>query len=491
MRRREFVRTSAAAAAFGALGAPARAAAEPRHKLRDVIVLLPGILGSVLQKDGRDVWALSGSAIATGLRTRGASLAVWLRLAGDAPDIPDLGDGITATGLLPDTHVLPGLWAIDGYTRIREAILATFEITPGRNYFEFPYDWRRDNRVAATRLAIYGARWLKDWRRSSGAADARLVLVAHSMGGLVARHYLEVLGGWRDTRMLVTFGTPFRGSPKALRALVAGVAVPGVVDLSDAVRSWTSVYQLVPRYPCYDPGSGSPVRVGETSGIPNVDARRAAAGLRFHLDIDAARTANEQDAAYQKAGYALHTVVGTFQPTLQYARRVREGVHFQDTFPDQAVQGDGTVPEMSATPIELGARPASFPVAERHASLQNASSVLDFLTHALSRGAIHPKVWQGDGLAKVALEIQDVYPAGRWATIRARCDDPSARLVAHIARRDADPARDNREIGVYDMVLEAAGMRVVDVPGLGEGTYRVTIRGGAKVGRASDVFLVA
>jgi hypothetical protein len=32
------------------------------------------------------------------------------------------------------------------------------------------------------------------------------------MGGLVARHYLEVFDGWRDTRMLVTFGTPYRGS---------------------------------------------------------------------------------------------------------------------------------------------------------------------------------------------------------------------------------------------------------------------------------------
>ena len=31
-----------------------------RIPIPDVVVLLPGITGSVLQKDGRDVWALSG-----------------------------------------------------------------------------------------------------------------------------------------------------------------------------------------------------------------------------------------------------------------------------------------------------------------------------------------------------------------------------------------------------------------------------------------------
>ena len=36
------------------------------------------------------------------------------------------------------------------------------------------------------------------------------------MGGLVSRYYLEVLGGWRDTRRLITFGTPYRGSLNAV-----------------------------------------------------------------------------------------------------------------------------------------------------------------------------------------------------------------------------------------------------------------------------------
>jgi pimeloyl-ACP methyl ester carboxylesterase len=491
MRRRDFLRVGMAATTVGASRRAVPGHAQSKHELRDLIVLLPGIGGSVLQKDARDVWALSGSAIVQGLRTLGASLTTGLRLAGDAPDATDLGDGITATRLLPDTHLLPGLWKIDGYTHIRRTILNTFTATPNRNYFEFPYDWRRDNRAAARRLAQDSLGWLKAWQQSSGATDARLILVAHSMGGLVARHFLEVLGGWRSTRMLVTFGTPFRGAVGALRALVEGLAVPGVIDLSAAVRSWTSVYQLLPRYACYDQGDGRPVRAGETQGIPNVDAQRAAAGLRFHVEIDAARAANQRDTAYRDSGYTLHTVVGTFQPTLQYARRIDGRVRFEDRFPNQAVQGDGTVPEISAIPLEMGISVPSFPLTERHASLQNAALVLDFLTTVLSRGAINPTVFQGDALAKVALDLDDVYPSGGLVTIRARCDDPGARLVARIFRRDSDPTRDNREINAFAMARDADGSQVVDVPGLPEGTYRATVEGGAKVGRASDVFLVA
>ena len=104
------------------------------------------------------------------------------------------------------------------------------------------------------------------------------MLVGHSMGGLVARHYLEVLDGWRDTRMLVTFGTPYRGSLNALDFLCNGFKKkigPIGVDLTRLLRSLTSVYQLLPRYPVIDSGSGDLTRVAETADLPGVDPVRA------------------------------------------------------------------------------------------------------------------------------------------------------------------------------------------------------------------------
>jgi hypothetical protein len=45
-----------------------------RQPMSDFIVLIPGILGSVLVKDGREVWGASGSSIARNLMTFGKAL---------------------------------------------------------------------------------------------------------------------------------------------------------------------------------------------------------------------------------------------------------------------------------------------------------------------------------------------------------------------------------------------------------------------------------
>jgi hypothetical protein len=131
--------------------------------MRDVIVLLPGILGSVLQKDGKDVWAMSPGVALRALTSLGGSIKD-LTLDGDDPEADDLGDGVVATRVLPDLHLIPGLWKIDGYSAIADAVAARFDVTPGENYFEFAYDWRRDNGAHARRLARQSHDWLAAWR---------------------------------------------------------------------------------------------------------------------------------------------------------------------------------------------------------------------------------------------------------------------------------------------------------------------------------------
>ena len=43
-------------------------------RMRDIVVLLPGITGSVLQKDGKDIWAVSGQTGWKALTSLGSSL---------------------------------------------------------------------------------------------------------------------------------------------------------------------------------------------------------------------------------------------------------------------------------------------------------------------------------------------------------------------------------------------------------------------------------
>jgi hypothetical protein len=194
--------------------------------MHDIVVLLPGITGSVLQKDGKDIWAISGQAIWKALTSLGSSLQ-QLMLGDEDPEIDDVGDGIKASRLMPDAHLVPGLVKVDGYSALSHLITGHFEVIRGSvdnvrpaNFFEFPYDWRRDNRVAARLLKQFMDQRLALWRTYSGVAGAKVILLAHSMGGLVARYYLEVLEGWRDGRALITFGTPYRGSVNALSYLV-------------------------------------------------------------------------------------------------------------------------------------------------------------------------------------------------------------------------------------------------------------------------------
>jgi lecithin:cholesterol acyltransferase len=486
--RRQFLKSSVAVTALLPLtDSPAHAQA--RRPMGDVIVLLPGIMGSILRKDGRDVWGLSGSALLNGLKTLGRSVSD-LTLSGDSPEAETLGDGITADRVFPDTHLLPGLWKIDGYSTLAKAIASEFDTRPGLNYFELPYDWRRDNRVAARRLAKLAPNWLNAWRQSSGNRDAKLILIAHSMGGLVSRYFLEVLGGWRETRMLITFGTPYRGSLNALNVLANGfkksLGPLTVVDISSLVRSFTSSYQLLPIYPCYDPGTGQLKRVGEMTDIPNLDAGRAKAALDFHNEIRLAVEQNAKDPKYLAGRYTLHPIVGTYQPTLQIGRRVGRRLDMSDRHPQSDVTGDGTVPQVSAIPIEsetLSKQHRTVFVAEVHGSLQNSRPMLDHLRQLLAEKVLSSEAFRAPTTKAISLTVDDLYSSSEAVRVRVRCEDEKALIIVQVSETQT-----GRQ--VTRLTLNGTGnSQIIDVGRLPEGTYRVRASGGDG-GSVSDVFVV-
>ena len=454
----------------------------------DVLVLIPGICGSKLRKDGKELWALSGHAALHLLLTRGQVLNDLI-LKADPPDVDDLGDGVVADGLLQDVHLIPYLWKIDGYTKISQVIKQNFKIEPGRNYFEFAYDWRRNNSVAARRLARESHRWLADWQASSGNREAKLILIAHSMGGLVSRHFLELLEGWRQTRALITFGTPYRGSLNALDALANGVrkGPAGMIDLSAMVRSLTSVYQLLPIYECYDPGDGSLVRVGETTGIPNVDATKAASALAFHRKIGQAVSDHEKLDEYRQNGYRIAPIVGTQQPTLQSARRLGAGVELIPTYRGKDEKGDGTVPRVSATPIERSGEGGEMFAATRHASLQNADAVLAHLHGVitdlyLDLGARRARPEPG---AALGLDLEDLYWDDEPVTIRVRAEGQTGTARAAITQLET-----NTQVSRAALRVVEGEWQTAELPRLAPGTYRLTVRGEGDVDPVADVFTV-
>jgi len=122
------------------------------HPVTDVVVVLPGITGSVLwDSRGRDVWAPTAGAAGRALVASGRRLAD-LELRDE-----DADDGVAAPLMVSDLYLIPGLWNIDGYSKLSGYRQRQFAVTPGKNFFTFPYDWRRDNRVGQ---AAWDATWL-------------------------------------------------------------------------------------------------------------------------------------------------------------------------------------------------------------------------------------------------------------------------------------------------------------------------------------------
>jgi hypothetical protein len=484
--RRVFLRMAAGAASVIALSRGRRLMAQQKRPMPDVIVLIPGITGSVLQKDGRDVWAPSAQGLLGALQSLGRSLEA-LRLDNDPVETDTLGDGITASRLVPDVHLVPGLWKIDGYTKVADQISRVFSVQHGKNFFEFPYDWRRDNRVAARRLARQSHGWLKQWREGSGNRDAKLILVAHSMGGLVSRYFLECMDGWRETRALISFGTPYWGSLNAFNFICNGyrksLGPVRVADLTELLRSFTSLYQLLPVYPCYDPGNGQIVVVGETTGIPNVDPTKAKQALAFHREIDAKSKTNASDEDYRKNGYKLHAVAGILQPTLQFAKLVSGRVRFSTEFPGKDFDGDGTVSRNSAKPRNYEKDPTF--VVELHGSLQNSKAALGQLAGVLT-GSEFESTWGGPGALSLQLLMEDSYVVGEPVIIRVQHSPPDAKVTVRATVQEAATGK----VVVKETALRALpkGTHQMSVKGLPAGTYRARVHTGDD--SVTDVFVV-
>ena len=66
------------------------------NEFADILVLIPGITGSVLERDGRDVWGTSIEGVLRGLFSGGQTIQD-LSPPDDDPEADDIGDGACAT----------------------------------------------------------------------------------------------------------------------------------------------------------------------------------------------------------------------------------------------------------------------------------------------------------------------------------------------------------------------------------------------------------
>lgn len=132
------------------------------------------------------------------------------RLGECGKDLP--GTEVKASNAL--TSIL--LPVVESQKPIYSSFLAWSRAVFGKRFYVAPYDWRKGaNEESANNLDAVIKRALNDSRQT------KVILLAHSLGGLVSRDYIVRKGGDK-VAALIAVGTPWLGTPKTVRALVWG-----------------------------------------------------------------------------------------------------------------------------------------------------------------------------------------------------------------------------------------------------------------------------
>ena len=252
---------------------------------RNPVIVIPGILGSRLvdSQTGQVVWGAFSGDYANPEKPQGARLlALPMRKGAGLAELTDTVvperalDRLTVGvfGLPVTLDAYANILATLGAGGYRDQQLAEAgAIDYGEDHFtcfQFAYDWRRDNIENAKRLhdfILQKKTYVEaEYRRryNNPAPEVRFDLVAHSMGGLIARYYLRYGDAdlppdgsvprvtWAGASLVdrvILIGTPNAGSIDALTKLTGGVRfAPVLPKVQPAVLgTMPAIYQLLPR----------------------------------------------------------------------------------------------------------------------------------------------------------------------------------------------------------------------------------------------------
>jgi pimeloyl-ACP methyl ester carboxylesterase len=201
------------------LGRLYRAGTEPQDTTP--VIVIPGVFGSKLRhRDTSDeVWPGTARML---LFSDYREIVVdfdpeTLQVRSDNLEAFDIADA--ALGHDFYGQLLSTLQRFGGYVRSKPGDVVA---KGDRRYYVYPYDWRQDNVESARGLD----RLIDAIRRDYNDPALKVDVIAHSMGGLVARYYLrygpvDVLDGTEQlvtlygtsrVRKLILLGSPSMGS---------------------------------------------------------------------------------------------------------------------------------------------------------------------------------------------------------------------------------------------------------------------------------------
>ncbi|MBI0295353.1 hypothetical protein JBE04_13000 [Streptomyces sp. PRKS01-29] len=366
------------------------------------MVIVPGIMGSELRdaESGRPLWGVKRLV----QYTARAHMRALRDLAVTEAEREGRTGRVEVTGLLESAEWMPGLGSAHPYTSLVSEMRSS--VVHKDALLAFPYDWRLSVEYNGALLAKAVRRRLEAWRAHPAhrqylhdnpeAGPARLVVVAHSMGGLLIREVLHRDPTIRDDiRAVMTVGTPFHGSVKAVLMLNSGKGLPLPVPpavLREVAPTMPGLYDLLPAYrACEEDGD---MRVPDIEDIVSLGGRRELAKTTLDWRTSRSGTTLPEHITVVGLGQRTWTSYRLDGGTAVFARYLfkryndgrlllgREGRAQQDPR-----TGDGTVYEHAAQ-LPGTVRPVHF--YHEHGHLIRSRSVLD-MASGLMHGLRHPE----------------------------------------------------------------------------------------------------
>ena len=432
-----------------------------------LVVVIPGIGGSELADAsgaivyraglgpflsvGRDPSVLDPNNELRPVRLIGpCSLICWQLITG----YDGLLNGITkGLGLSPDRVVTAGKELVDPYATV----------------VAFPYDFRRSVEQIANDL---------DRVVRERAQGRRVVLVAHSMGGLVAAWWWAFMSEGIDVDQIITLGTPFRGAAKALNVLVNGMRIGPYVPqaVTDTVRTWDSVFDLLPHYQVVDGNDKYRYPYELPSGITSAVAGFSGKALNAYqknrclhdaLINKVAESGRNPFTVYYSQGHATlgHASIDAHSDGLVVAKGNPRAI------PASWDGGDGTVSMFSMIPYLMERDVSRWRrLAGKHQDLVEEKSVFEHLSEysrtrlpAAARGGSY------EASAYLQLDLDDVVLAGTEAEVRLRVVDKDGNAL--------DPKNVGGNVRGHRFVAERSddGWWLARLPRLEEGVHSVML----------------
>jgi pimeloyl-ACP methyl ester carboxylesterase len=366
---------------------------------------------------------------------------------------------------------------VEPYTRLVQAI--SHVVLGPSAVCQFAYDWRLSVTHNAGELARVAQEHLAAWRVGPGGPDAQLVLVAHSMGGLLCQELGGISGALDGVRAVITLGTPFDGAAKAALILAAGHGGPIPLParrLQEVAVTMPGVYDLLPAYRCVD--ELDTARLLTAADVQDLGG-----------DLDLATTA--LNAQRRRRSWAIphhHALRGVEQPTVSsltltdgvvtgqwHTFTVEEDGDLERELNGRLIRmpgrGDGTVPRNSGRPP--AAIPA-MPLAQQHATLAHSDEAITFVREILVHGKADTRPPLGEG--DVGILLPDVVAARAEWQVELTGIDP---LDATVRVNNADQAAGTGAPVVDTLAQRRDGRVYADLAAPEPGLYRVVVRGGS------------